>query len=113
MQVLTARGFPYSSMKMLASARSAGKQYDFEGESYTVEELKDDSFSDVDIALFSAGGGISEKYGPIASEAGCTVVDNSSAFRMAEGVPLVIPEVNPEAMQHMRVRLAYAAARIL
>ena len=60
------------------------------------------SFKGVDIALFSAGGSISKKYGPIASDAGCTVVDNSSAFRMTEGVPLVIPEVNPEAMAGMK-----------
>ncbi len=89
-------------MKMLASARSAGRQYDFDGQTYTVEELKEDSFNDVDIALFSAGGSISKKFAPIASDAGCTVVDNSSAFRMTEGVPLVIPEVNPEAMAGMK-----------
>jgi aspartate-semialdehyde dehydrogenase len=62
------------------------------------------SFGDCDIALFSAGGGISKKYAPIASDAGCTVVDNSSAFRMTEGVPLVIPEVNAHAMAGMKVR---------
>lgn len=103
--MLKERDFPYSDIKMLASARSAGKQYEFEGETYTVEELSEDSFSDCDIALFSAGGGISKKYGPIASEAGCTVVDNSSAFRMTEGVPLVIPEVNGDAMDGMKVRV--------
>jgi len=100
--VLKERDFPYSDMKMLASARSAGRQYDFDGQTYTVEELKEDSFNDVDIALFSAGGSISKKFAPIASDAGCTVVDNSSAFRMTEGVPLVIPEVNPEAMAGMK-----------
>jgi aspartate-semialdehyde dehydrogenase len=105
LQVLSARNFPYSSLKMLASSRSAGKTYDFEGETYTVEELTEVSFKDCDIALFSAGGGISKKFGPIAADAGCTVVDNSSAFRMAEGVPLVIPEVNADAMAGMKVRL--------
>ena len=100
--MLKERDFPYSDMKMLASARSAGRQYDFDGQTYTVEELKEDSFNDVDIALFSAGGSISKKFAPIASDAGCTVVDNSSAFRMTEGVPLVIPEVNPEAMAGMK-----------
>jgi len=85
-------------MKMLASARSVGRTYDFDGNTYTVEELTADSFGDVDISLFSAGGSMSKKYGPIAAEAGATVVDNSSAFRMTEGVPLVIPEVNPEHM---------------
>ena len=87
---------------MLASARSAGRTYDFDGNTYTVQELKEDSFNGLDIALFSAGGSISKKYAPIASDAGCTVVDNSSAFRMTEGVPLVIPEVNPEAMAGMK-----------
>ena len=87
---------------MLASARSAGRTYDFDGNTYTVQELKEDSFNGLDIALFSAGGSISKKYAPIASDAGCTVVDNSSAFRMTEGVPLLIPEVNPEAMAGMK-----------
>lgn len=87
---------------MLASARSAGRTYDFDGNTYTVQELKEDSFNGLDIALFSAGGSISKKYAPIASDAGCTVVDNSSAFRMTDGVPLVIPEVNPEAMAGMK-----------
>lgn len=89
-------------MKMLASARSAGKSYEFDGQQYTVEELTENSFDGVDIALFSAGGSISKKFAPIASDAGCTVVDNSSAFRMTEGVPLVIPEVNPDAMAGMK-----------
>lgn len=102
LRVLHERDFPYSDMKMLASARSAGKKYSFEGEEYTCEELTEDSFAGVDIALFSAGGSISQKFAPIASAAGCTVVDNSSCFRMTEGVPLVIPEVNPEAMAGMK-----------
>lgn len=101
-QVLKERDFPYSDMKMLASARSAGRTYEFDGQKYTVEELTENSFGDVDIALFSAGGSISKKFAPVASDAGCTVVDNSSAFRMTEGVPLVIPEVNPEAMAGMK-----------
>lgn len=87
---------------MLASARSAGRKYSFDGNEYTVQELTDKSFNGLDIALFSAGGSISKKYAPISSDAGCTVVDNSSAFRMTEGVPLVIPEVNPEAMAGMK-----------
>lgn len=87
---------------MLASARSAGRKYTFDGAEYTVEELTDKSFEGVDIALFSAGGSISKKFAPLASDAGCAVVDNSSAFRMTEGVPLVIPEVNPEAMAGMK-----------
>ena len=70
----------------------------FDGETYVIEELTEQSFDGVDIALFSAGGSISKKFGPIAAGKGCFVVDNSSAFRMTDGIPLVIPEVNPEAM---------------
>lgn len=102
LKVLTERNFPYSNMKMLASARSAGKEVSFDGKTYKIEELTSDSFKDVDIALFSAGGGISKKFGPAAVDAGAIVVDNSSAFRMTEGVPLVVPEVNPEAMEHIK-----------
>ena len=81
---------------------------DFRGELTDILAKKESlicSFGDCDIALFSAGGSISKKYGPIASAAKCTVVDNSSAFRMTDGVPLVIPEVNPEAMSHIKVCL--------
>nr|XP_043631629.1 aspartate-semialdehyde dehydrogenase [Erigeron canadensis] len=103
LSVLSDRSFPYKSIKMLASKRSAGKKYTFEGNEYVVEELNKDSFKDVDIALFSAGGSISKEFGPIAVANGSVVVDNSSAFRMDDGVPLVIPEVNPDAMKHIRV----------
>lgn len=75
----------------------------FEGKNYVVEELDANSFDGVDIALFSAGGSISKQFGPLAVEKGTIVVDNSSAFRMVEDVPLVIPEVNPEAMAHIKV----------
>uniref|UniRef100_A0A061R8G9 aspartate-semialdehyde dehydrogenase n=2 Tax=Tetraselmis sp. GSL018 TaxID=582737 RepID=A0A061R8G9_9CHLO len=98
LKVLKERNFPYSDMKMLASARSAGRKVDFDGKAYTIEELTADSFKDVDIALFSAGGSISKKFAPAAVDNGTMVVDNSSAFRMTDGVPLVIPEVNAEAM---------------
>jgi aspartate-semialdehyde dehydrogenase len=94
--VLAQRRFPIASLKLLASARSAGKKVDFAGKTYTVEELTKDSFKGVGIALFSAGSSISKEYGPIAVAAGAVVVDNSSAFRMKEGVPLVVPEVNPQ-----------------
>ncbi|KAF7846840.1 hypothetical protein BT93_L3681 [Corymbia citriodora subsp. variegata] len=103
LSVLSDRDFPYRSIKMLASKRSAGKRMTFEDREYVVEELKADSFEGVDIALFSAGGSISKEFGPIAAEKGTIVVDNSSAFRMVEGVPLVIPEVNPEAMEGIRL----------
>mmetsp|Transcript_1749 Transcript_1749/g.3012 ORF Transcript_1749/g.3012 Transcript_1749/m.3012 type:complete len:393 (-) Transcript_1749:254-1432(-) len=100
--VLSQRDFPYGEMKMLSSARSAGKKFEWEGETYTIEELTEESLEGVDIALFSAGGSISKKFGPVCMEKGVIMVDNSSAFRMTEGVPLVIPEVNPEAMAHVR-----------
>uniref|UniRef100_A0A0D3DPA5 aspartate-semialdehyde dehydrogenase n=1 Tax=Brassica oleracea var. oleracea TaxID=109376 RepID=A0A0D3DPA5_BRAOL len=103
LSVLSDRDFPYSSVKMLASKRSAGKRVAFDGREYTVEELTAESFDGVDIALFSAGGSISKEFGPRAAERGTIVVDNSSAFRMVEGVPLVIPEVNPEAMKGIKV----------
>ena len=97
--VLAERNFPIRNLKLLASARSAGKTATFVGKSYTIEELTHDSFKDVQIALFSAGGSISKEFGPSAVKAGAIVVDNSSAFRMKEGIPLVVPEVNPEAIQ--------------
>jgi len=96
--VLAERNFPIKNLKLLASARSAGKTATFAGKEYQVEELTRDSFKDVQIALFSAGGSISREFAPAAVAAGAVVVDNSSAFRMKEGVPLVVPEVNPEAI---------------
>jgi len=96
---LTARNFPVGKLKALASARSAGKTLDFRGEKIVVEELTDRSFDGVDIALFSAGGGISRKFAPIAVKAGAVVVDNSSAFRMDPDVPLVIPEINADRIR--------------
>ncbi len=96
LNVLAERNFPIKNLKLLASARSAGKKIDFRGQTYTVEELTHDSFTGVQIALFSAGGSISKEFGPSAVKAGAVVVDNSSAFRMKEGVPLVVPEVNPQ-----------------
>ncbi len=97
LRILEQRDFPFASLKLIASARSAGKTITFKGETYTVEELTEDSFEGVDLALFSAGGSASKRFGPAAAAAGCVVVDNSSAFRMDPEVPLVVPEVNPEA----------------
>ncbi len=94
---LEARNFPTGQLKALASARSAGKTVRFCGGDVTVEELTADAFAGVDIALFSAGGGISKKFAPAAAAAGAVVIDNSSVFRMDDAVPLVIPEINPEA----------------
>jgi aspartate-semialdehyde dehydrogenase len=91
---IESRGIDVESLKLLASARSAGKTAPFRGKEIAIEELKDDSFQGVDIALFSAGSGISKHYAPLAVKAGAVVVDNSSAFRMNPDVPLVVPEIN-------------------
>jgi aspartate-semialdehyde dehydrogenase len=91
---IESRGVPVKSLKLLASARSAGSKQGFRGQQLTIQELDADSFNGVDIALFSAGSGISKQYAPIAVKAGCVVVDNSSAFRADPTVPLVIPEIN-------------------
>jgi aspartate-semialdehyde dehydrogenase len=88
------RAFCVGKLKALASARSAGKTIDFRGERIVIEELTENSFAGVDIALFSAGGGISRKFAPVAVKSGAVVIDNSSAFRMDPNVPLVIPEIN-------------------
>jgi len=95
---LEERNFPLRSLRLMASRRSAGRRLPFRGEPLTVEELTEDSFEDVDIALFSAGGGTSERFAPAAARSGCVVVDNSSAWRMDPEVPLVVPEVNPHAV---------------
>ena len=97
---LEERNFPVKELRPLASARSAGKKINFRGHEISIQELTEKSFEGIDIALFSAGGGISKTYGPIAAEAGAVVVDNSSAFRMDETVPLVVPEINPEEAQN-------------
>ncbi|XP_054775785.1 uncharacterized protein LOC129284356 isoform X1 [Prosopis cineraria] len=109
LSVLSDRNFPYRSIKMLASKRSAGRRLTFEEREHVIEELTPQSFDGVDIALFSAGGSISREFGPIAVERGTIVVDNSSAFRMDENVPLVIPEVNPEAMDHIKLGMGTGA----
>jgi aspartate-semialdehyde dehydrogenase len=97
--VLAERDFPIKNLKLLASARSAGKKVTFKGQTYTIEELTKESFKDVKIAFFSAGGSISKEFAAPAVQAGAVVIDNTSAFRMKEGVPLVVPEVNPEMIQ--------------
>ncbi len=93
-KTLEKRNFPVGKLTLLASARSAGKTLKFRGQDVAVKELTKDSFAGMDIALFSAGGGISREFAPIAAKAGCVVVDNSSAFRQDDNVPLVIPEIN-------------------
>ena|SRR5690606_3409520 len=97
---LEERNFPIHKLTLLSSARSAGKQITFKGENITVEEAKPDSFNGVDIALFSAGGSISEIFAPEAVKRGAIVIDNTSAFRMQADVPLVVPEVNEDALHN-------------
>ena len=96
LKTLENRNFPVGKLTPLASARSAGKKLKFRGEDVSVQELTENSFSGIDIALFSAGGSVSKQFAPLAAKAGCIVVDNSSAFRMDPNVPLVVPEINAE-----------------
>ncbi len=98
-KTLEKRNFPVGKLTLLASARSVGKKLKFRGEDVPVKELAKNSFAGVDIALFSAGGSISKEFAPIAARAGCVVIDNSSAFRMDNQVPLVIPEINAADVQ--------------
>lgn len=97
LKLIEERNFPYAELRLLASKRSAGKQIEFMGKTYTVQEATKDSFAGIDIALF-AGGSVSKEFAPYAVEAGAVVIDNSSAFRMDPEVPLVVPEVNPQAI---------------
>lgn len=95
LKLIEERNFPFAELRLLASARSAGKKIEFMGQTYTVQEATKDSFEGIDIALF-AGGSISKEFAPYAVKAGAVVIDNSSTFRMDPEVPLVVPEVNPE-----------------
>ncbi|HUR45503.1 MAG TPA: aspartate-semialdehyde dehydrogenase [Candidatus Saccharimonadales bacterium] len=101
-KTLEKRNFPVGELTLLASARSAGKTLKFNGKEVTIKELTKDSFKGVEIALFSAGGSISKEFAPIAVQAGCVVVDNSSAFRMDDAVPLVVPEINSSDVKKHR-----------
>lgn len=96
LRCLEERAFPLGDLTLLASARSAGKKLPFAGREIEVKELRPDSFAGIDIALFSAGGGTSKEFAPLAAAAGAVVIDNSSAFRMDDDVPLVVPEINPD-----------------
>jgi len=102
--ILEERNFPVGTLYPLASSRSAGKSIQFCGKSIRVTDLAEFDFSQVQIGLFSAGGDISEQYAPKAAAAGCVVVDNTSHFRQEPDIPLVIPEVNPEALADYSVR---------
>jgi aspartate-semialdehyde dehydrogenase len=97
-RILEERNFSVGQLKLLASERSLGKSLEYKGKSIPVDVLNENSFGGMQIGLFSAGGSISEKFAPIAAKAGCVVVDNTSAFRMVPDIPLVVPEVNPEAI---------------
>jgi len=98
LSILEERKFPVGRLVPLASSRSAGTSLEFNGQKITVQELKEDSFEGLDIALFSAGGSVSRQFAPIAVNAGCVVIDNSSAFRMEKDIPLVVPEINPHVI---------------
>ena len=101
LKLLEARDFPMKSLRLLASSRSAGSKLKFRGENLEVEELTPKSFKGIDIAFFSAGGSRSKEFAPHAVDSGAVVIDNSSAFRMDEKVPLVVPEINPkQALEH-------------
>ncbi len=101
-EVLAERQFPYQNMKLLASSRSKGLKLKVGSNEYTVEEARPDAFKGIDFAFFSAGGDISEELAPAAVKHGAVVIDNSSAFRLKDDVPLVVPEVNPEAAKKHR-----------
>ncbi len=100
LRVLEKRNFPIAELRLLASSRSVGKTMKFAGKDYPVAELKSDSFKDIDIALFSAGGSRSKEFAAAAVSAGAVVIDNSSAFRMDPNVPLVVPEINGEDVKN-------------
>ena len=103
-KTLEKRNFPVGKLTLLASARSVGKTLKFRGESIAVQELTADAFKGIDLALFSAGGSISKEFAPLAARQNCVVVDNSSAFRMDDTVPLVVPEINAaDAKKHQGI----------
>jgi len=97
--VLEERKFPVKKLSLFASTRSAGKEYEFKGEKVIVQELKDDSFGGIDIALFSGGDEVSKHFAPLAVQQGTIVIDNGKYFRMDPNVPLIVPEVNPDDLK--------------
>jgi aspartate-semialdehyde dehydrogenase len=106
LNVLERRSFPVAGLRLLASSRSAGRLIEFRGKSVAVEELSEQSFDNIDIAFFSAGGDISRRYVPVARKSGAIVIDNSSVFRMEPDVPLVIPEINGEDVREHKGLIA-------
>ncbi len=103
-KVLQEHEFPVGKLKLLASERSAGEVLQYNGKDIAVEVLDENSFTDIDIALFSAGGSVSQRFAPIAWKSGAVVIDNTSAFRMEPDIPLVVPEVNPEDIAQYKTR---------
>ncbi|MCR1899782.1 aspartate-semialdehyde dehydrogenase [Irregularibacter muris] len=106
LEILEERNFPINNLHVLASSRSVGLELDFRGKKYIVNELNAESFNHVDLAFFAAGGAISEVYVPTAVSKGVIIIDNSSVFRMDPSVPLIVPEVNPEAVMKNKGILA-------
>ncbi len=98
---LAQRDFPIKELTLLASARSAGKTRTFRGQEITIKKLTHDSFAGIDIALFATGSDTSLEFAPSAAKVGCIIIDNSSTYRMAEDIPLIIPEINPEAAKNL------------
>ena len=116
LRVMERRDFPVADLRLLASPRSAGKDLEFRGRRiFRSQHLREDSFAGIDIAFFSAGAETSKQFAPIAQRAGAVVIDNSSAFRMDEDVPLVIPEINPDDVANIaessRIRIARPPSR--
>jgi aspartate-semialdehyde dehydrogenase len=103
-KVLEARNFPVGELVCLASKRSAGQKIRFNGKDVTIQDLSSYDFKGTDIGLFSPGSAVSKEYAPIAAKAGCIVIDNTSQFRMNDDIPLVVPEVNPEAVDGYKAR---------
>src|SRR4029434_3678541 len=100
LRVMERRDFPVADLRLLASPRSAGKRLEFRGQDFSIAALEQDSFAGIDLAFFSAGAGMAKQFAPSAQRAGAVVIDNSSAFRMDADVPLIIPEINPEAAKN-------------
>ena len=101
LNVLEQRRFPHGELRLLASARSAGTTIPYRGRQLSVQELSQDSFDGIDLALFSAGGSVSKQFAPFAAERGVVVIDNSSAFRMVDDVPLIVPEINDDVLDDL------------
>ena len=106
LRVMERRDFPVADLRLLASPRSFGKSLEFRGRDFSIGALSQDSFAGIDLAFFSAGAGTAKQFAPIAQRAGTVVIDNSSAFRMATDVPLIIPEINPEDIRKHRGMIA-------